>query len=138
MSPLDWVVELKVVFRASVFLRDVASNILSKTLIKLYEEKDVFNGGDYPCLSELREFVAVLSLGSGKRLGEARDTLLDRLDMIIQLLGGLDVVKSRNIHKLFSHSIVLDLTNLHEIPYVFLFNFMATLLKAAFPQEGFL
>jgi hypothetical protein len=77
-----------------------------------------------------------MSLGSGKRFGEARDTLLDRLDMLVQFLGGLDVVRSRDIHKLFSHSIVLDVSNLEEIPYVFLFNFLAVLLRHAFPQES--
>lgn len=136
MSPLDWVMELKVLFRASVYLRDVSSNLLSKTIIDLYEENDVFNGGDYPCLSDLRKRVDALSLGSGKRLGEARDTLIDRLGMLTQFLGGLDVVRSRDIHKLFSHSIILDVSNLSETPYVFLFDFLAVLLRAAFPQES--
>lgn len=136
MSPEDWVLQQKVVFRASVYTRDVSGNMLSRAIMKLYQEKDVFKGGDYPCLSELREEVDALSLGVKKRLGEARDTLLDRLDMLIQFLSGCDVVRSRDIHKLFSHSIILDVTNLEEIPYVFLFNFLAVLLRAAFPQEN--
>ncbi len=135
MSPVEWVMMEKVIFRSSVFLRDVASNILSNTLLKLYKDNDVENGGDYPCLSDLRKEISWLNLGSGKRLGEARDTLLNRLDMLIQFLSGLDVVRSRDIHKLFSYSIILDVTSLEEIPYMFLFNFMAVLMKAAFPQE---
>jgi len=134
MSPLEWVLVLKVVFRASVYTRDVSGNLLGKGIIGLYEENGVFDGsGNWPCLSDLRRRIASMSLGSGKRLGEARDTLLDRLDMLIQFLSGLDVVKSRDVHKLFSHSIVLDVSNLDEIPYVFLFNFLAVLLRNAFP-----
>lgn len=136
MSPLEWVLVLKTVFRASVYTRDVSGNLLGRGILKLYEEKGVFDGGDYPCLSELLECIDGMSLGSGKRFGEARDTLLDRLDMLVQFLGGLDVVRSRDIHKLFSHSIVLNVSNLEEIPYVFLFNFLAVLLRHAFPQES--
>jgi hypothetical protein len=136
MSPVEWALQLKVVFRASVYTRDVAGNMLGRAIINLYEEKDVINGGDYPCLSELREKIGALSLGSGKRLGEARDTLLDRLEMLIQFLSGCDVVRSRDIHRLFSQSIVLDVTYMDETAYAFLFNFLAVLLRAAFSREN--
>ena len=136
MTPLEWILDIKTVFRSSVYTRDVSGNLLGRGIIDLYEENGILEGsGKWPCLSDLRRRIDSMSLGSGKRLGEARDTLLDRLDMLVTFLSGLDVVKSRDIHRLFSHSIVLDVSNLDEIPFVFLFNFLAVLLKKAFPQE---
>jgi len=135
MSPLEWLIHLKTLFRSTVFIRDVSSNMLSRVLIDLYTRKGVFQGsGVYPNLEEFRGSVRTLSVGSGKRLGEAKDSLLDRIGMIIEFLGaGLNVSRSRNVHKLFSHSIIVNATPLDEVPYQFLFGLLTTLLKAAFP-----
>ena len=65
----------------------------------------------------------------------SKDTLLDRLDMLIQFLPGLDVAVSRDVHKLMANSIVLDLSSLEEVPYAFLLNFLVVFLRAVFPQE---
>ncbi|MCD6394664.1 MAG: hypothetical protein J7M40_14320 [Planctomycetes bacterium] len=134
MPPEEWVMNLKTVTRSTLFLRDVASNMFSDTLLDLYAKNNIANGGDYPCLSRLRDAVVNMPM-KGKRLSEARDTLINRLDMLIRFLGGLDVIRSRDLHKLFGHSVILDMSGLEEIPCTFLFEFLTVLLRAVFPAE---
>lgn len=135
MPPEEWVMNLKTVTRSALFFRDVASNIFSEKVLELYARNNVTNGGFYPCMSQLRNAVVNMSM-RGKRLSEARDTIINRLDTLIRFLSGLDVTRSRDLHKLFSHSVILDMSGLDEIPCTFLFEFLTVLLRAVFPAEG--
>jgi len=136
MRPEQWVAKLKAVMRGSLFFKDLSSNLTGQLLLKLYEKQNVLEpGSQFPSLSQLLEAVEQAQFRSDDRRRLAKDTLSDRFTMLIQHLGkGIDVVKSRNIHKLWSKSIVLDFSKIEEIPKLFLFDYLLALLRASFPQ----
>jgi len=137
MSPIEWIGKNKLIFRSSVYIRETGSNILGEVLKELYAKKGVFQGKrDYPALYELKEAVSNKSVGKGRRLNEGKDSLLNRIDMLLDFLGeGMNVTRGRNVHQLFSRSILLDVSDMEDEAYMFLFNYLSVLLKASFLEE---
>ena len=137
MRPEDWVAKLKWILRGSLYIRDLSSNVLGDQILKLYRKHGVMDGGDdFPCLSDLYEAIAAVEFRKGNRRWGSKDTLVDRLGMVLQHLdSAVDVARSRDIHKLMNQSVILDFSTIDEVPRTFLFDYLVVLLQVAFPQE---
>jgi hypothetical protein len=116
----------------------LSSNVLGDQILKLYRKRGVMDGGDnFPRLSDLYEAIETVEFRKGDRRWGSKDTLVDRLGMVLQhLKSAVDAAQSRDIHKLMNQSVILDFSTIDEVPRTFLFDYLTVLLQVAFPQEA--
>ena len=136
MDPAKWIGQLQQWIRLT-WLNDPSCNFFAETVTRIYEERGVFTGtADYPCLSDIIEAVAQDGARPGSDRARAREKVLDRLSALSRMLPGLDVRKSRNVHQLFGHTVILDVTDVKDVALPILFSFLVTLLSCSFRAES--
>ena len=137
MPPDKWITLLKEWLRLQ-WLNEPSLNFFADTLIDLYRQRNIFEGGDgSPCLSNAIEAVKKRPVISNSDDAKAKGKVIDRLTSIKHMLPGLDVHRSRDPGKLFgAQSVILNLVETRDIALPFLFNFLVILLSVVFKQEA--
>jgi hypothetical protein len=139
MSPQKWIGNLKEWIRLG-WLGEVSVNFFGRVVTKVYRDRGIFDGSDcsdnWPSLSDILEAAELEDAPKGSDKAKAREKTIDRLSAIRSMLPGLDVRKSRDVHRLFGQrSVILDLTEVRDSALPLLFNFLVMLLTVSFTQE---
>lgn len=116
VPPMEWINKLLDIFR-EMFLRDGAINLLRDILIKLYEERGVFNGSqDYPAISDLVQALEKLSFRQGSRFAGYLESLVNRFTgLLYSLPETLCCQKGYNLTKEKEGKIVIyDISSLSQ------------------------
>jgi hypothetical protein len=112
-TPIEYAALISDILVRVLDLPPRASTLLSSTIIKLYEEHGILNGGDkYPTLYHLYEAV----VADKDANPQARQAVLDNLKEILLSLGPdiLAYHKGWSPHALFQQHLVIELTGLPE------------------------
>lgn len=102
-----------------------ASTLLRSTLIKLYRQHGILNGGQqYPTLFHLFEAIRV----NRDANPQARQAILDNLEAILLALGPEILAYHRgwDVHELAQHHLVMELTGLPEAGKDLILNYLIT------------
>lgn len=113
VDPIEYAALISDILVRVLDLPPRASTLLSSTIIKLYEEHGILNGGDkYPTLFHLYEAV----VANKDANPQARQAVLDNLKEILLSLGPdiLAYHRGWSPHELFRQHIVIELTGLPE------------------------
>lgn len=136
MPPEKWIGNLKEWVRGS-WLGEISVNFFGRVVTKVYRDRGIFDGSDnWPSLSDILEASELVDVPKRSDAARAKEKVIDRLSTIRLMLPGLDVRRSRDIHKLFDErSVILDLTETKDSALPLLFNFLVIVLTASFSHE---
>ncbi len=129
VHPMEWINTVADLFTSTLAVPPVARNILRRALAEIYKRNSVLTGSaNYPTLQDLAN-----GIRRGKQNNAARQAILDRLDTLLAVAGGmLDHHRGLPIEALEGHAVVFELDGLGRIYQDFV---VACLLSAAFSRR---
>jgi len=138
MHPDKWINNLRGLLRL-LWLNEPSLNLFCELLHEEYVKRGIIGGetkNEFPCISDMIDVLDKLHVRVNSDRARAKDKLLDRLKSIRRSLPGLDVRCSRDVFKLFGgRSVILDVSDLKDISFPFLFTFMSILRGVVFHSD---
>lgn len=134
-TPEKWIGELADWVRL-LWLNDPSVSFFAEVLTRLYRERGVFDGSeDYPRLSDVIAAVEREEVEPRSDRARAQEKVANRLENMRRMLPGLDVHRSRDLHRLLKHTVILDITEVKDVGLAVFFSLLVTVLSWSFRVE---